>query len=268
VKRKSLNLLLASVYHPCHDIPHEAFIKHLQSILECVPPHAQLILGADVNAKLRCRDSDELAAALGPHGPPRRNACSSNLLALYHSHNLQVENTFFDTSFHCTYTNIGTNDGTMINIFACAKQLHCRVRNCRTVIDGVESDHSTVRLDLAITSLKRKSSTATDQGTTDWRKIVEDKATNTRYNDTLLAATNNDYMPYEDFHDKIKKAGNDTALLVKSKGDDWFIFNRDYIAPPINEWNQLIHTLHSSATLPTSIATADVAEWLTDALSS
>ena len=126
---------------------------------------------------------------------------------------------------------MGTNDGTMINIFACAKQLHCRVRNCRTVIDGVESDHSAVQLDLARTSLKRKSSTAIDQGTTNWRKIVEDKATNICYNDTLLAATNNDYMPYEDFHDKIKKGGNDTALLVKSKGDDWFIFNRDYIAP-------------------------------------
>jgi hypothetical protein len=99
-------------------------------------------------------------------------------------------------------------------------------------------------------------STAIDQGITDWRKIVKDKATNTRYNDTLLAATNNDYMPYEDFHDKIKKGGNDTALLVKSKGDDWFIFNRDYIAPPINKRNQLIHALRSSATLPTSIANA------------
>jgi hypothetical protein len=67
---------------------------------------------------------------------------------------------------------------------------------------------------------------------------------------------NNDYMPYEDFHDEIKKAGNNTALLVKSKGDDWFIFNRDYIAPPIGKRNQLIHALRSSATLPTSIANA------------
>jgi hypothetical protein len=88
VKGKSLNLLLASVYHPCHDIPHEAFIEHLQSILEHVPPHAQLILGANVNAKLGCRDSDELAAVLGPHGPPHRNVCGSNLLALYLAHNL------------------------------------------------------------------------------------------------------------------------------------------------------------------------------------
>jgi hypothetical protein len=101
VKEKSLNLLLASVYHPCHDIPHEAFIEHLQSILDCVPPNAQLILGADVNAKLGSRDSNELAAVCGPHGPPRWNVRGSNLLALYLSYNLRVENTFFDASFHC-----------------------------------------------------------------------------------------------------------------------------------------------------------------------
>jgi hypothetical protein len=52
------------------------------------PPHAQLILGADVNAKLGCRDSDELAAVLGPHGPPCWNVRGSNLLVLYLSHNL------------------------------------------------------------------------------------------------------------------------------------------------------------------------------------
>jgi hypothetical protein len=132
---------------------------------------------------------------------------------------------FVDASFLCTYTNIGTNDGIVIDIFACAKQLHCHVCNCHTIIDGVESDHLAVRLDLVITSLKLKSSTAIDEGTTNWHKIVEDIATNTHYNDTLLAASNNDYMPYKDFHDKIKKARNNTALLVKSKGDDWFIFN-------------------------------------------
>jgi hypothetical protein len=91
----------------------------------------------------------------------------------------------------------------MIGIFACGKQLHCRVCNCRAVIDGVESDHSAVQLDLALTLLKHKLSTALDRGTTDWRKTVEEKATNNRYNNILLAATNDNYMPYKDFHDEI-----------------------------------------------------------------
>jgi hypothetical protein len=111
-----------------------------------MPPNAQLIIGANVNAKLGCHDSKEIAAVLGPHGPPRCNVHGSNLLALYLSHNLQVEKTFFNASFNCTYTNIGTNDGTMIDIIAC-------VRNCRAVTDGVESDHLVVCLDLALSSL-------------------------------------------------------------------------------------------------------------------
>ena len=61
-------------------------------------------------------------------------------------------------------------------------------------------------------------------------------------------------MPYEDFNKEIKKAGANTALLVKSKCNDWFLFNQDYIAPPIDERNQLLYALRSTASLPPSIA--------------
>ncbi len=48
----------------------------------------------------------------------------------------------------------------MIDIFACAKSLHCQVRNCRTIAEGVDCDHTAVRLDLVLTSLKQTDSTA------------------------------------------------------------------------------------------------------------
>ncbi len=51
-----------------------------------------------------------MAAVLGPHGPPHCNVHGSNLLALYLSHNLRVESTFFNASYHCTFTNIGNGD--------------------------------------------------------------------------------------------------------------------------------------------------------------
>jgi len=63
-------------------------------------------------------------------------------------------------------------------------------------------------------------------------------------------------MLYEDFNEEIKKAGANTALLVKSKCKDWFLFNQDYIAPPIDEHNQLLHALRSAAALLPSIAGA------------
>jgi hypothetical protein len=63
-------------------------------------------------------------------------------------------------------------------------------------------------------------------------------------------------MLYKDFLEEIKKAGKEMALLIKSKGNDWFLFNQDFLAPPIYKCNQLIHALHSSANLPTSIVNA------------
>jgi hypothetical protein len=51
-----------------------------------------------------------------------------------------------------------------------------------------------------------------------------------------------------------KKAGEKTALQVKSRCDDWFQFNADKLVPFIEERNQLLHALRSSADLPPSIA--------------
>ena len=52
IKGKSLSIFLASVYHPCHDTPHEQFNEHLTSILLKVPKNSKLIMGADINAKV------------------------------------------------------------------------------------------------------------------------------------------------------------------------------------------------------------------------
>jgi hypothetical protein len=61
-------------------------------------------MGADINAKLGQRDSNELCPALGPHGPNRRNTRGTNLLTLYLSNGLRIKNTFFATPNHYTFT--------------------------------------------------------------------------------------------------------------------------------------------------------------------
>ena len=119
-------------------------INTLHSLLHKVPKNAHIIIGADINAKVGRRDSDDLNAVLGPYGPSRQNTRGSNLLDLYLSHKLRVKNTFFDAPTHTTFTNIKDNDRTMIDIFACGKQLHCRVHNCRVVPNGIESDHAAI----------------------------------------------------------------------------------------------------------------------------
>jgi hypothetical protein len=52
VKGKSLSLFLTSVYHPCHDAPHEQFLETLSSTLQQVPNNSKLIIGTDINAKI------------------------------------------------------------------------------------------------------------------------------------------------------------------------------------------------------------------------
>ena len=147
----------------------------------------------------------------------------------------------------------------MIDIFACAKSLHCRIRNCHVIAEGVESDHTAVRLDLILTSIKKVNSTALNRGTTDWRKIATDPSTTQRYNDALAtllndATVNSPDMPIEVFNDVIKKAGEDTALLVGLPCDKWFHFNADELTPAIEERDQVLHALRSAVDLPPSIA--------------
>jgi hypothetical protein len=178
----------------------------------------------------------------------------SNLLSLYLSHELRVEKTFFDALNHTTFTNVKDGDQTMIDIFACAKNLHCQICNCRTVAEGVESNHAAVQLDLVLTLLKRTDLTALTQGTTDWQKIAINQPTRQRYNDLFANATTDlPDMPYETFNNAIKTAGEETALLVGSRCNDWFQFNADKLAPPIEERNLLLHALPSPANLPPSI---------------
>jgi hypothetical protein len=94
VKRKSLSLFLPSVYHPCHDTPHEKFINTLSSILHRIQKIHRLSLAltsmpgwADVIAMNSMQFLD-------PMPPPHHNTRGSNLLSLYLSHKLWVENTF------------------------------------------------------------------------------------------------------------------------------------------------------------------------------
>ena len=72
-------------------------------------------------------------------------------------------NTFFETPSgspgHSTWTShhptgSGIADGYMLNLIICSASLHMRIRNCRTSLDGLDSDHRAVSLDINLTSIK------------------------------------------------------------------------------------------------------------------
>ena len=60
-------------------------------------------------------------------------------------------------------------------------------------------------------------------------------------------------MEYESFNEAIKQAGEETATIINSQGNDRFQFSRDDLATHIKECNDLIHALCSSTDLPPSI---------------
>jgi hypothetical protein len=163
--------------------------------------------------------------------------CGTNLLSLYLSNGLRIENTFFTALNHYTFTNINNGEQTMIHVFMCSQQLHHRVLNRRITPDGVESDHTAVRLDLMMTSLKHKATTTLTRGTIDWRKISSDQATNEHYNNILLETTaqQTSAISYKDFNELIIAAGTKAALLVKSTCNGWFQFSVRDLTPPIAE---------------------------------
>ena len=254
IKGKSLHICLVSAYHPCHDAPHEGFNDVLTSLLNKLPRNTRIIMGADINAKLGRRDCAELRSVLGPHGPDCRNTRGTNLLSTYLSHGLRVENTFFAAPSHYTFKNINDGEQSMIDIFACSHQLHCKIKNCCITLDGIESDHTAVRLDVVMTSLKHTASPELTRGKIDWNKIATDHTTARSYNAFLLTYIEpTAKIPYSDFNNLILAAGNDTALLVTSICDDWFQFSVNDLAPLIAERNSFIHTLRSARDLPPSI---------------
>jgi hypothetical protein len=50
--------------------------------------------------------------------------------------------------------------------------LHNRINHCRVILDGIDSDHPAVRLDLVLTSIKFKETHSLYGGNINWRKIL------------------------------------------------------------------------------------------------
>ena len=105
-----------------------------------------------------------------------------------------------------------------------SRDLHKRVSNCKAIA-GVQSDHSAVKADFMIASIKYKAK-AISRGSINWRKL----ATDDRYSATYakyLAETTDGSTNYDDFFEAAIKAAEMTAVDVKTKNEGWFNFSRD-----------------------------------------
>ena len=129
----------------------------------------------------------------------------------------------------------------MHDLFVCSQSLHKRVRDCEVVDDGADSDHDAICIKLAITSIKFKGSAIT-KGVIDWTSILNDERYKELYNHHLRCLVNEN-TSYDDFNQHIMTAGEFTATLVKEKCEGWFQFNRQELAPIIEQRNKTQHLL-------------------------
>ncbi len=190
---KQLALNLASVYHPCtktgNNETYLQFLNTLDALLSQLPAKSEIIIGADINLNISTLDnlhSTKFCSALGPHGLPKRNKKGKSLLHVYLRHCLRVMNIFFEVKSnspgHSTWTSnwptsSGIADTHMLNVVVCSASLHKRIHNCCTTLDGLDSNHRAVSMDLNLTSIKYKAKLLMNCDGIDWRKICEEETT-------------------------------------------------------------------------------------------
>jgi hypothetical protein len=187
-------------------------------------------MGANINANVGCNSQEEddlFAPALGPHGISKRNSKGKNLLGVYMSHGLRVMNTYYmgkQNIGHGTWTSTLNGKQSMLDVIVCLVTLHKCISNCRVILDGLESDHQAVRLDLVLFSIKFKDTKSLYSGAIDWRKILTKDGRREIFNDAALEATTVD-MDYEEFNKAIRQSGTKTALSRKERCKGWYMFS-------------------------------------------
>jgi hypothetical protein len=122
----------------------------------------------------------------------------------------------------------------MLDLIVCLTMLHKRVRNCQVAIDGADSDHHAVQMQLNLPLLKCKEKASINGGEIDWRKTCKEDKQCKLYNKYLLELTTCD-MTYENFCEAIVRAGRKTAVSIECKCEGWYKASEAILIPAIEE---------------------------------
>ena len=250
-----LKIFLLSIYMPAlknklekdEVQPHGDFINNeLSPILRDAPRNAEIIMGSDINASIGIRvDAEE--TVLGPNGRDYRGsnkesrARGEDVLNMLMQQKMRVQNTFFTHSSYDTYYHKSDQLPVMYDIIATSQSFHKRVRDCKVVDNGVESDHKAVKISITITSIKYKAR-AVPRSTILWRRILEDPIYQLVYNTELKKLVDAD-TDLETFNEKTIEAARIAASFVESKVKGWFEMYGSELRPLIEEKDIICHAI-------------------------
>jgi hypothetical protein len=136
----------------------------------------------------------------------------------------------------------------MLDVVVCLASLHKCIHNCCTTLDGLDSNHRAVNMDLNLTSIKYKAKTLMKCGNIDWRKICIEDEQRKLYSKYLLELTSRD-MSYDNFCKAFLHAGKETAVAIDCKCKGWYMASKSILAPAIQVKNQFHHRLHNRSGL-------------------
>ncbi len=259
IKGKSLTIALISVYFPCDEAKDEQFSASFDSMLNSINSNRMVVISSDINARIGIRTCEEHDSMIGAHGIERSNERGKNLLLILSAHQMRVENTFFqhDQEEYATYSSIPTTlypQGipSMHDILMCSQLLHKQVRDCNTILGGVNSDHRAISLKLTLTSIKVQQSCAISKVATDWPKIQSDEHLQMVYNKHLQSMIT-PAMDYNEYNAAVLKARELTMTANKQKCKGWFQLSRATLTPLLSNRKQLLHAIKRAFYLPQSI---------------
>jgi hypothetical protein len=227
-------------------------------MLNSINSNTTIVVGSDINARIGIKTCPKHPSVIGPHGIEHSNSCGENLLHILGTHQMCIKNTFFrhGPDEYVTYSSIPTNlyphgIPSMHSIFMCSQSLHKRVRDCNTILEGVNSDHWAVSLKLMLTSIKMQCQ-AISKGDTDWCRILSDKNLRMVYNKHLQSLVS-PRMDYDEYNAAILRAGNLTMTINKRKCEGWFQLRCATLAPLLSSRNQFLHAIRQASHLPESV---------------
>ena len=119
----------------------------------------------------------------------------------------------------------------MLDMIAVSKNIFKRVSDCKTVVDGVRSDHSAVCLKLKTCLIEFKDRSGTvSKGEVDKESIQCDQKINAEFNECFNKKWDQE-TSYEDFCKALMEAARETASRPIEVNKPWFDFNKESLYP-------------------------------------
>ena len=241
------------MYHPFDHKEQTEFYDELDGFFSQRPRNLELLVVAEVNFNLGVQ-TPMFKDVLGTFGIDNLNQKGKDILYLLNSNNLNILLSYFQHANYVTYRTFSpVHSPHMLDNFMCCANFFKRVTVCKTTTSGAQSDHSAIRVNFKLTSIKLNTDKA-EKIVIDWKTIREDTYTNKVFNCRLHCSlmeqdifyfepTNgNDYTS---FNQLILHAAQTTATKPKFEKKGWFHFSKDALLPAISRRDKLLHSLRT-----------------------